>query len=137
MEGTYPVIISGDTVGELHVTRRGLYTVFDARFPDPSPGEPFRLSVYGESEGYLGVMTPENGEVSISRSFSRAALADFPKSIVFAGRSGMTLTPEPGPESEPEPAPEPAHESEPEHGSESEPPPEPAALSLSALPFPA
>ena len=117
MEGTYPVIISGNTVGELLVTRRGLYTVFEARFPDPSPGEPFRLSVYGGSEGYLGVMTPENGEVSISRSFSRVALSDFPESIVFAVRSGMTITPLPGPE----PAPGPEHESEPE------PPPEPAA----------
>ena len=117
MEGTYPVIISGDTVGELRVTRRGLYTVFETRFPDPSPGELFRLSVYGDGEGYLGVMTPENGEVSISRRFSRAAMSVLPDKIVFAGRSGITLTPEPEPESEPEPA----HEPEPE------PPPEPAA----------
>lgn len=87
MYGKYPIIIDGKTVGELTVKNRGIMTEFCARCEDS--GELIRLSVYGENEGYLGVMLPENGELSLKKSFSRLAMRDFPKQILFAGPSGM------------------------------------------------
>ena len=56
MEGNYPVILEGREQGMIEVRQEGLMTVFRARCADP--GQLVRLSLYGEREGYLGVMAP-------------------------------------------------------------------------------
>ena len=77
MSETYPVLINGEKKGTLTVSREGLTTRFDAKCEDP--GTLVRLSVYGGGkEGYLGVMTPENGVLTLHRRLTRAALAAFP-----------------------------------------------------------
>jgi hypothetical protein len=82
----YPIIIDGKTAGKLRTETAGLMTVFEAWCEDP--GELLRLSVYGESEGYLGVMEPAAGRLYLKRSFSRAARRACPQQIMHAGPSG-------------------------------------------------
>lgn len=110
MSETYPVLINGEKKGTLAVSREGLTTRFDAKCEDP--GTLVRLSVYGGGrEGYLGVMTPENGVLTLHRKLTRAALAAFPVEIEFAAEAGRkTAAPERRPEAgqTPEKRPEPA-----------------------------
>lgn len=98
MSETYPVMLNGEKKGTLTVSREGLTTRFDARCEDT--GAIVRLSVYGGGrEGYLGVMTPENGALTLHRKLTRAALAPFPSEIDFAAEAGRKETvPEHGPE---------------------------------------
>ena len=98
MSETYPVLINGEKKGTLAVSREGLTTRFDAKCEDP--GTLVRLSVYGGGrEGYLGVMTPENGVLTLRRKLTRAALAAFPVEIEFAAEAGRkTAAPERRPE---------------------------------------
>lgn len=100
MSETYPVLINGEKKGTLTVSREGLTTRFDAKCEDP--GTLVRLSVYGGGrEGYLGVMTPENGVLTLHRRLTRAALAAFPAEIEFAAEAGRkSAAPERRPESE-------------------------------------
>lgn len=86
MEERFPVIIDGENCGELFVGQDGLMTVFRAQCRDI--GEVVRLSVYGECEGYLGVMVPENGCFCLKKSLSRSSMESFPKNITHAGRRG-------------------------------------------------
>ena len=87
MLGTYPILLDDRAIGELHVTRDGLMTVFSAVCEDP--GGLLRLSVYGEKEGYLGVMMPDGaGALTLQKRLSRCALADFPQQIKFAAPAG-------------------------------------------------
>ena len=60
-------------------------TVFSAECRDD--GELIRLSVFDAvgNAGYLGVMLPENGRLSLIKRFSRAGMETFPKEIVCAG----------------------------------------------------
>ena len=110
MNETYPVLLNGEKKGTLAVSREGLTTRFDAKCEDP--GTLVRLSVYGSGrEGYLGVMTPENGALTLHRKLTRAALAAFPAEIEFAAEAGRkTAAPEQRPEAgqAPEKRPEPA-----------------------------
>ena len=88
MLGTYPIFINGEETGTLTVGQEGLMTVFEARCADP--GELLRLSVYGEKEGYLGVMMPDGaGNVELRKRLSRAALEGFPREPRFAGPAGQ------------------------------------------------
>ena len=111
MSETYPVLINGEKKGTLTVSREGLTTRFDAKCEDP--GTLVRLSVYGGGkEGYLGVMTPENGVLTLHRRLTRAALAAFPAEIELAAEAGRKTAaparrPETGqtPEKRPETAP--------------------------------
>lgn len=98
MSETYPVLINGEKKGMLTVSREGLTTRFDAKCEDP--GTLVRLSVYGGGkEGYLGVMTPENGVLTLHRRLTRAALAAFPAEIELAAEAGRnTSAPERRPE---------------------------------------
>ncbi len=98
MSETYPVLINGEKKGTLAVSREGLTTRFDAKCEDP--GTLVRLSVYGSGrEGYLGVMTPENGVLTLHRTLTRAALAAFPAEIEFAAEAGRkSAAPERKPE---------------------------------------
>lgn len=100
MSETYPILINGEKKGTLTVSREGLTTRFDAKCEDP--GTLVRLSVYGGGkEGYLGVMTPENGVLTLHRKLTRAALAAFPAEIELAAEAGRnTSAPERRPESE-------------------------------------
>ena len=100
MSETYPVLINGEKKGTLTVSREGLTTRFDAKCEDP--GTLVRLSVYGGGkEGYLGVMTPENGVLTLHRRLTRAALAAFPAEIELVAEAGRnTSAPERRPESE-------------------------------------
>ena len=83
----YPIMTEGERVGTLKVEREGLMTVFDASAADN--GELFRISVYGGGgEGYLGMMWPENGVLRLVKRLSRAAMAEFPAEIEYAGPSG-------------------------------------------------
>lgn len=98
MSETYPVLINGEKKGTLTVSCEGLTTRFDAKCEDP--GTLVRLSVYGGGkEGYLGVMTPENGVLTLHRRLTRAALAAFPAEIELAAEAGRnTSAPECRPE---------------------------------------
>lgn len=98
MSETYPVLINGEKKGTLTVSREGLTTRFDAKCEDP--GTLVRLSVYGGGkEGYLGVMTPENGVLTLHRRLTRAALAAFPAEIELAAEAGRNTS---APECKPE-----------------------------------
>ena len=91
MSETYPVLINGEKKGALTVSREGLTTRFDAKCEDP--GTLVRLSVYGGGkEGYLGVMTPENGALTLHRRLTRAALAAFPAEIELAAEAGRNTS---------------------------------------------
>ena len=98
MNETYPVLLNGEKKGTLAVSREGLTTRFDAKCEDP--GTLVRLSVYGGGrEGYLGVMTPENGALTLRRKLTRAALAVFPAEIEYAAEAGRkSAAPERKPE---------------------------------------
>lgn len=85
--GTYPIIIDGQEIGSVSVTREGLFWVFVAQ--SEMLEDILRLSVFGEgSEGYLGVMTPEGGNLRLKKKLSRSGVSGFPTTIEYAGRSG-------------------------------------------------
>jgi hypothetical protein len=85
--GSYPIILDGETTGELSVSREGLFWCFEAR--SEGRGELVRLSVYGEGrEGYLGIMEPFGEMLRLTKKLSRAALRDFPLKISYAGQAG-------------------------------------------------
>ena len=87
LSGNYPIILEGETVGELTVAREGLFWSFDAKCETQK--EIIRLSVYGEGrEGYLGIMEPVGDMLKLTRKFSRAALTSFPLAITHAGIKG-------------------------------------------------
>ena len=85
LEGSSPIRIGGETTGTVTVTRDGLMTVFSAACRDD--GELIRLSVFDAAgnAGYLGVMLPENGRLTLTKRFSRAGMEAFPEEIVCAG----------------------------------------------------
>lgn len=91
MEGIYPIIIHGQEQGQLEVATEGLHTVFRGVCADT--GELLRLSLYGEREGYLGVMAPEEGRLHLTRRLSRSALRGFPQCPTHAGPAGETIAP--------------------------------------------
>ena len=88
MLGVYPIMSGGAEIGELRVAQSGLLVSFEGSCLDE--GEIMRLSVYGECEGYLGVMLPDvnTGLLKISKKLSRAALHDFPRKIEHCGPAG-------------------------------------------------
>ena len=105
----YPLILDGVEAGSVSVHSEGGWTVFDAQCGDVQGV--VRISVYGAGrEGYLGVLTPEDGRFALHRRMSRAALRDFPAPIEYAGRAGQPAA-APTPEEAP---PEPAEETAPE-----------------------
>ena len=88
MEEKYPLILDGETAGEVTVRREGAWTMFDVRCA-PTPGI-LRVSVYGgDREGYLGVLAPEDGALTLHRRLSRSAMKEFPTVIEAAGRAGL------------------------------------------------
>ena len=90
----YPIRIEGENRGTLTVLREGLTTRFEARCADP--GRLLRLSVYGGGkEGYLGVMAPDRGALTLSRRLTKTALAGFPESIEYAAEAGRAVAPPP------------------------------------------
>lgn len=95
MAERYPLRLRGEEIGALTVERRGLVTEFTARCPDP--GRLVRLSVYGGgAEGYLGVMEPTGGMLSLCRKLTREAMRSFPDQIEYAAEAGGAPAP-PGP----------------------------------------
>lgn len=83
--GNYPIILDGEAVGELTVTREGLFWSFEAKCE--LRNEIVRLSVYGDGkEGYLGIMEPFGDMLKLNRKLSRSALRDFPEKITHAGQ---------------------------------------------------
>ena len=101
MQETYPIFLSEEQAGTLTIARRGLYTGFYARCTDP--GILVRLSVYGGGkEGYLGVMEPENGALTLRRQLSRSAMVSFPASIEYAAEAGRRPSESAAPDLEPE-----------------------------------
>ena len=112
MEGVYPIWIDGEAAGKLTVRAAGGRTVFSA-VCRPLEGV-VRISVYGGGrEGYLGVLAPEGDALTLEKSFSRAALREFPAEIERVERAGMQTLPLP-PERETKPELEPAPEPLPE-----------------------
>ena len=92
MGESYPILLRGEKKGTLTVSHEGLTTRFDAKCEDP--GTLVRLSVYGGGkEGYLGVMTPENGALTLHRRLTRAAMAGFPETAEYAAESGKPASP--------------------------------------------
>jgi len=85
--GCYPIILDGETVGEITITREGVFWSFDAKCE--MRDEIVRLSVYGDGkEGYLGIMEPFGEVLRLTKKFSRNALNEFPTSISHAGEKG-------------------------------------------------
>lgn len=85
--GTYPIILDGNTEGELKITREGLFWVFEAK--TSMRDDIVRLSVFGDGvEGYLGIMEPYGNELQLTKKLSRTALGSFPRNITHAGQKG-------------------------------------------------
>ena len=106
LEGTYPIVIDEKIAGKLSVYTKGACTCFDAVCC--MLDGVVRISVYGGgTEGYLGVLVPEGGQLCLRRSFSRAALCAFPKEIESVERSGRVPAEaaEPQPEEDADEAP--------------------------------
>ena len=92
MSEKIPIRLDGAVKGTLTVTREGLITLFEARCEDP--GRLVRLSVYGGGkEGYLGVMGPERGALSLARRISRTGMSGFPEKIEYAAEAGQAALP--------------------------------------------
>ena len=95
---TYPLILDGESAGEVAVRRAGGWTFFDVRCTGAASGI-VRVSVYGGGrEGYLGVLAPEGDGMVLQRRLSRLDLRGFPEQIAYAWRAGQPL----GAESEPD-----------------------------------
>lgn len=92
MSETYPVLINGEKKGALTVSREGLTTRFDAKCEDP--GTLVRLSVYGGGkDGYLGVMTPENGVLTLHPAAdARRTRRRSPAEIELAAEAGRNTS---------------------------------------------
>lgn len=87
ISGNYPIILDGETTGELTITREGLFWSFDAKCE--LRNEIVRLSVYGDGiEGYLGIMEPFGDMLRLTKKLSRNALNEFPMNISHAGEKG-------------------------------------------------
>lgn len=87
-EKIYPVILNGEVCGSLEVRRENCFTVFSVKTRLREGIT--RVSVYGGGrEGYLGVLVPENGCMTLRRALSRNALRLFPEEIVCAGEAGL------------------------------------------------
>ena len=96
---TYPIMIDETLAGKLSVDRQGARTVFDAECR-MLPGL-VRLSVYGGGkEGYLGVLTPEDGKLRLRKALSRTQMREFPEEIESAERAGLDRTAPPVVETE-------------------------------------
>ena len=101
--GSYPIILDGETVGEITVSREGLFWSFEASCE--MRDEIVRLSVYGNGkEGYLGIMEPFGEMLRLTKKFSRSALKEFPNNISHAGQKGELEGIEPQMYAEPKPA---------------------------------
>ena len=129
----YPLILDGETTGEVRISHEGGWTVFCVRCA-AAPGI-VRVSVYGGGkEGYLGVLAPEGDALTLRRRLSRSDLRGFPAPIEYAGRAGQPRGDACAEETEgaaqPEDTPAPAAASEPEETKPAPPPeaaPEPDA----------
>lgn len=87
--GIYPIIFDDMTVGEIAITREGLFWTFAAKCE--MRDEIVRLSVFGDGEeGYLGVMEPDGDMLKLTKKLSRTALNSFPKTISHGGRQGKS-----------------------------------------------
>lgn len=123
MEGKYPIIIDGATLGSLEVKKCGARTAFAARCRMVEGL--LRISVYGEGkEGYLGVMAPESGELTLTRTLSPLDMRAFPGRIESVGRAGkgrsavpafapQDTSPAPQPPTDTSPAPQPPTDTSP------------------------
>ena len=133
---TYPLILDGAQAGTVTVRREGGWTVFDVQCAAAEGVR--RVSVYGGgAEGYLGVLAPENGAMTLHRRFSRSAMRAFPAHIEYAGYAGQPCTaPEPPEESAPPEKPIPPEEPAPPEEStpQEEPPQEEPAPNKEAPP---
>ena len=105
-EGNYPIIIDGAVCGAVKVERHGARTEVTAKCA--MRDGIVRQSLYGDDgEGYLGVLAPEEGELRLQRTLSRAQERMFPDTVLRAGPAGAgRAEPEQRPEPLP-PAPEP------------------------------
>ena len=84
---SYPIMLDGEAAGRLTVERQGSLTVFEADC-DMREGL-IRLSVYGGGrEGYLGVLAPEDGRLTLRKRLSRSQTREFPERIERVGRAG-------------------------------------------------
>ncbi len=96
---TIPIIHGGKRIGVLETRREGAYTRFEARCAF-LPGVR-RLFLYGGGgSAPLGVLQPEGGSLVLRRRLSRAATAQFPPAIEYAGfeearSAAETETPKP------------------------------------------
>lgn len=83
----YPIVIDGELAGKLTAERQGARTAFYAECR-PLPGL-VRISVYGGGrEGYLGLLAPEGGKLTLRKTLSRDAMRAFPTEIESVERAG-------------------------------------------------
>ena len=99
MEGTWPLRLDGVECGTVTASRSGVYTLITARAL--YAGAIKRVSLYGSGqELVLGVLAPEGEYVTLTRKFTRSALAAFTAAPEYAAESGL-----PGPDRGPKDGP--------------------------------
>ncbi len=149
LEGTWPVVYQGETVGHCRVEKRGLYAHFYCQ-AGPERGLILRLILESE-EGTLplGIPLPQAGELVLTKKIPAKRLPDgqtyrielvsaYEEAAPMPEQAGKPET-NPEPEAEPEqkveseptetvPEPQPAPEAEPEAVQEAEKEPEPEAV---------
>ena len=93
----YPFLYHGKRAGTLTVSADGLFTVFSIS-AELCCDRLLRASVYGGGEEYcLGVLEPCSGKYTLTRRFTRTAMAELPRTIEYAAPAGEK--PEAKPES--------------------------------------
>lgn len=127
LEGTWPVVYQGETVGQCRVEKRGLYAHFYCQ-AGPERGLILRLVLHSE-EGTLplGIPLPQEGELVLTKKIPAKRLPDgqtYRVELVSAYEEAAPI-PEKAPEQKVEPKPEPKQETKPEPQMEPEPEMEP------------
>ena len=123
LEGTWPVVYQGETVGQCRVEKRGLYAHFYCQ-AGPERGLILRLVLHSE-EGTLplGIPLPQEGELVLTKKIPAKRLPDgqtYRVELVSAYEEAAPI-PEKAPEQKVEPKPEPKQETKPEPQMEPEP----------------
>ena len=91
MAMTYPILVDGHRRGTLKTEQEGLLRCFEGECEEV--GRVLRLSVYGGGrEGYLGVMEPKDGRLTICRRLTRHDTETFPSTIRYAAEAGQRVS---------------------------------------------
>lgn len=103
----FPIMDGGRAVGTLQLRQDGLYTVLTAAAENTGCLTRLYLSGGGETV-CLGVMTPIDGRLTLTRRLTKLELKPLPKRIELVSlrppEQRQVPAPAPGPDAEPQPA---------------------------------